>query len=123
MTMIRSIHPFPARMGPDLAIERLKRISSPSVVLDPMAGSGTVLRHASELGHHAIGRDLDPLAILMAKVWTTPIDRQLVERKHTKLLTLVEETDAAQALPWIDDDTETREFVEFWFGQPQRNDL
>src|SRR3712207_5017426 len=82
--MIRSVHPFPARMGPDLAIERLKRITKPSIVLDPMAGSGTVLRHASELGHHALGRDLDPLAILMAKVWTTPVDQHSVERKHAK---------------------------------------
>jgi SAM-dependent methyltransferase len=110
-------------MGPDLAIERLKRITKPSVVLDPMAGSGTVLRHAAELGHHAVGRDLDPLAILMAKVWTTPVDRKLVERKHTKLLKLVEKTNADQPLPWIDDDIETRKFVEFWFGRPQRDDL
>src|SRR5262245_43991664 len=109
--MIRSVHPFPARMGPDLAIERLKRITKPSVVLDPMAGSGTVLRHAAELGHHAVGRDLDPLAILMAKVWTTPVDRKLVERKHTKLLKLVQKTNADQPLPWIDNDIETSEFV------------
>src|SRR5581483_11651359 len=116
--MIRSVHPFPARMGPDLAIERLKRIARPSVVLDPMAGSGTVLRHAAELGHRALGRDLDPLAILMAKVWTTPVNRKVLEKKHAKLLNLVEETDADQLLPGIDDDTETREFVKFWFGQP-----
>ncbi|MGE3808374.1 MAG: hypothetical protein AB7K24_27240 [Gemmataceae bacterium] len=121
--MIRSVHPFPARMGPDLAIERLKRIARPSVVLDPMAGSGTVLRHAAELGHQALGRDLDPLAILMAQVWTTPVERKLVERKHAKLLSIVAETGADQSLPWIDEDTETRKFVEFWFGQPQRDDL
>jgi DNA modification methylase len=121
--MIRSVHPFPARMGPDLAIERLKRITKRSVVLDPMAGSGTVLRHAAELGHYAIGRDLDPLAILMTKVWTTPVDRNVVERKHTKLIKLFEETSTNQPLPWIDDDIETREFVDYWFGKPQRNDL
>lgn len=110
-------------MGPDLAIERLKRITSPSVVLDPMAGSGTVLRHASELGHTAIGRDIDPLAILMAKVWTQPIERELVERQQRKLLKLVEEVDPRQPLSWIDEDRETSEFVEFWFAEAQRNDL
>src|SRR5437764_985997 len=70
--MIKAVHPFPARMGPDLAIDRLKRLKGPAIVLDPMAGSGTVLRHAAERGHTAVGRDLDPLAVLMARVWTTP---------------------------------------------------
>src|SRR5262245_30526998 len=121
--MIRSVHPFPARMGPDLAIERLKRISTPSVVLDPMAGSGTVLRHAAELGHTAIGRDLDPLAILMAKVWTTPVEREMVERQQRKLLKLAAEVDPRYPLSWIDEDRETTEFVEFWFAEAQRNDL
>ncbi|MFY7954367.1 MAG: hypothetical protein ACOVT5_17835 [Armatimonadaceae bacterium] len=121
--MIRTVHPFPARMGPDLAIDRLKRIDKPSIVLDPMAGSGTVLRHAAELGHQVIGRDLDPLAILMSKVWTTPVDRSVVERKLKRLLDVVAETDAGQSLPWIDGDNETREFIEFWFGKPQRDDL
>ena len=65
--MIRSIHPFPARMAPDLAMERLKNIRRGALVLDPMAGSGTVLRQATELGHRALGFDTDPLAVLMAK--------------------------------------------------------
>jgi hypothetical protein len=121
--MIKTVHPFPARMGPDLAIDRLKTISKPSVILDPMAGSGTVLRHAAEMGHQGIGRDLDPLAILMTKVWTTPIDRELVERKKKRLLKIAHDASADQSLPWIDGDPETKAFIEFWFGMPQRNAL
>lgn len=121
--MIRAIHPFPARMGPDLAIERLKRIKKPSVVLDPMAGSGTVLRHAAEFGHEAVGRDLDPLAILMAKVWTTPISRDALDKQHEKLLKLVAKTDPLAPLPSIDNDPETRTFIDYWFAEPQRSDL
>jgi hypothetical protein len=68
--MIRPVHPFPARMAPDLAFARLKRVPSGALVLDPMSGSGTVLRQASELGHRSIGFDMDPLAVLMTKVWT-----------------------------------------------------
>ena len=86
--MIKPIHPFPARMGPDLAVKRLHRIKEPSVVLDPMAGSGTVLRHASEFGHIAIGRDLDPLAILMARVWTSPVCDDVVQKQCERLLIL-----------------------------------
>ncbi len=121
--MIKSVHPFPARMGPDLAIERLVRIAKPSVVLDPMTGSGTVLRHASELGHTAIGRDLDPLAILMARVWTTPVDRAAVEKQLVKLLKIVAEAEPRPQLGWIDDDQETKAFIDFWFAARQQNDL
>lgn len=69
-----AIHPFPARMAADIALDELVALPSGSVVLDPMAGSGTVLRVAADLGHRALGFDVDPLAVLMTKVWTTPID-------------------------------------------------
>lgn len=121
---MRPIHPFPARMAPDLALERLAMLKSNSIVLDPMAGSGTVLRQAAELGHRACGFDMDPLAVLMARVWTMPVVDSEIERACSQVL-----VDAARlnntsvSLPWIDDDPETSAFVEYWFGEPQANDL
>ena len=38
---IKPIHPFPARMAPELAIDALHLLPKGSLVLDPMAGSGT----------------------------------------------------------------------------------
>jgi DNA modification methylase len=67
-------------MAPELALEMLSGLSENSVVLDPMAGSGTVLREATELGHRAIGFDMDPLAVLMARVWTTPVPDAVIEQ-------------------------------------------
>ena len=55
---IAPIHPFPARMAPEIAIAELGRLGPRSTVFDPMMGSGTVLRHAVELGHKAIGFDM-----------------------------------------------------------------
>src|SRR5436309_2882500 len=72
--VIHPIHPFPARMAPEIALQESARLAAGSLVLDPMAGSGTVLRTASEWGHRAYGYDMDPLAVLMARVWTTPLD-------------------------------------------------
>jgi hypothetical protein len=43
-----------------------------------MAGSGTVLRQATDLGHRAVGFDMDPLAVLMTRVWTTAVEEKLV---------------------------------------------
>ncbi len=121
--MIKSIHPFPARMGPDLAVARLKRIQRPSVVLDPMSGSGTVLRHAAEFGNQDIVRDVDPLAILMSRVWTTPVDCDEVAHLGGEVVKAARETAPSTPLPWIDDDQETTEFVHYWFAVRQRSAL
>ncbi len=121
---LRPIHPFPARMAPDLVLERLSDIENGSRVLDPMAGSGVVLRHAIELGHDAVGYDLDPLAVLMARVWTTPVSQ---DNLSEWLGRVVDEARATRAddvvLDWIDRNEETRSFVEYWFGEAQRSDL
>lgn len=122
--MIRPIHPFPARMAPELAIKELKRLRDGSLVLDPMMGSGTVLRHASECGHKAIGLDMDPLAFLMSTVATKPVDDSAIERLMVKVRKCVADARSAELrLPWIDDDVETREFVDYWFDKPQQSDL
>src|ERR1700730_15819441 len=63
------IHPFPARMAPGIALDALGDRATALRVLDPMAGSGTVLAVARARGHHAIGVDVDPLAVLLARVW------------------------------------------------------
>lgn len=122
MSLQRSIHPFPARMAPDLAIEALGRLAKGSVVLDPMAGSGTVLRQAMTLGHTAIGYDLDPLAVMMSKVWTAPLNRKRAELALLQLVEAMSKRGDA-AVPWIDKSPETLEFVEYWFAEPQRLQL
>jgi DNA modification methylase len=122
--MIRPIHPFPARMAPELAIAELTRLKPNSIVLDPMSGSGTVIRHASELGLRAVGFDLDPLAVLMSRAWTTRVDTVHVEAVAKKIVALAKASKLSEiSLPWIDDDKETKKFVSYWFGRKQRNDL
>ena len=111
-------------MAPELAVARLRRLPVGSTILDPMAGSGTVLRQALGIGHKAIGFDVDPLAVLMAKVWTTPVEYPAIDKLGALV---VAEAKALRSesivLPWIDDDPETAAFVEFWFADQQKNDL
>lgn len=121
--MIKSIHPFPARMAPELAIDGLKKLKHPSVVLDPMVGSGVVVRQALKMGHRAIGFDIDPLAVLMTKVWTTPVEDKALEQLTTDVLNTVRGLPKRVSLPWIDEDEETNRFIEYWFAEPQCSDL
>ena len=121
---LKPIHPFPARMASDLVLDNLGRLGAKSRVLDPMAGSGVVLRHAIELGHEAVGFDLDPLAVLMARVWTTPVSGESLDRWTERVVGEARQTNASTvALDWMDGDEETISFVEYWFGDKQRADL
>lgn len=120
---IRTIHPFPARMAPDLALVSLENLPPGSRILDPMSGSGTVIRHALELGHDAVGFDLDPLAILMSKVWTTEIDDGDIEKEMVRLKRLVSDMgEHVPVLTW-QADQETAKFLDYWFHDTQRRVL
>lgn len=119
--MLLSIHPFPARMAPDLAQDALKGVGPGSLVLDPMCGSGTVPRAASESGIDCLGIDLDPLSVLMARVWTTSVEVSEVVEQAEELVR------AARELPEADvdrtKDAETRDFISYWFAEKQEEEL
>ena len=123
MAIAPPIHPFPARMAAELALAELRRLPPGSRVLDPMAGSGTVLRAAADQGHTALGFDTDPLAVLMARVWTVPLDPAALRAAAVAVVEEARALPADSALPWIDDDRETRDFTHFWFGARQRAEL
>ncbi|MFJ9223453.1 DNA methyltransferase [Streptomyces sp. NPDC102383] len=121
---IRAPHPFPARMAPELALRALERSPSGSKVLDPMCGSGTVLRTALASGHNAIGIDMDPLAVLMATVWSRSDSCPGLGRAAERLLSQAKDLRPDEViLPWIDEDKETSDFIDFWFAEPQRQGL
>jgi tRNA G10 N-methylase Trm11 len=120
---LRSIHPFPARMAPELALNSLADLPAGSTVLDPMSGSGTVLRQALSLGHNAIGFDMDPLAVLMSRVWTTPVNDAIIANEFTSVLADAQRIDLRSTTLPCQRDQETADFVRFWFYNPQRRDL
>lgn len=120
MAVLRHIHPFPARMAPEIALSECQKLGKEMIVLDPMCGSGTTLRAAIESGLHAIGGDLDPLAVLISKVNTTPLDaKEAVREAKSAALKAELLGDKTIKLDWIDNDLETRDFISFWFAPMQ----
>lgn len=120
------IHPFPARMAPGIALEALRNSSAPLRVLDPMAGSGTVLAVARANGHRAFGVDLDPLAVLLAAVWTRTVNTKRVNDRAAEVLKRAKQAfaslSARQAYP-VGCDDETRKFIRYWFDEYARRQL
>jgi SAM-dependent methyltransferase len=120
------VHPFPARMAPGIALDILAAEPKPIRVLDPMMGSGTVLAVARECGHVALGIDIDPLAVLLARVWTTSIDIAKVEEKAAAVLGGAKSAFfrrcVGDAYP-PHADPETRRFIRYWFDDYARRQL
>jgi len=120
------VHPFPARMAPGIALEAVAESEKPLRVLDPMMGSGTVLALARSKGHWAMGVDIDPLAVLISKVWTTAVDAEEVRDKAIEVLhrargifATLAQSDAYPKYA----DQETRRFVAYWFDGYARRQL
>lgn len=104
------VHPFPARMAPELALERLP--DERAHVLDQMMGSGTIPVLAGVEGHVATGFDLDPLALLIAQTWGRPLDQ---DSYIGAAESVVSEAKAAGDVDVTIDEAETRAFVDRWF--------
>ena len=98
------LHPYPARMIPQIAHRLIERYSDPyDLVLDPFCGIGTVLTEARLMMSHypekvepepprnAVGNDLNPLALLLAKVKSKQIDLYRLDKNVAFLLGTVEE--------------------------------
>ena len=121
-----SVHPFPARMAPGLILDVMKTHRKPMRVLDPMSGSGTVVAVARANGHRAIGIDIDPLAVLISKVWITTIDPAMLLEEASDALVRARQTFGTlrerHAYPENADD-ETKQFAKFWFDDSARRQL
>lgn len=111
-------------MAPDTVNRLFRNLPKTAIILDPMCGSGAVLRSAAQMGFQSFGYDIDPLAVLMSRVWTkkSPVRRALHEAEK-----LIAQTGALRVadckLSWIDDCPETKRFVGYWFAAPQRREL
>ena len=72
---VHGFHVYPARLHPDTAAGLIDSLSGPGhTVLDPFVGSGTVAVEALAAGRLAVGNDLNPLAVAIARckvhAWT-----------------------------------------------------
>jgi len=77
--LTHGLHPYPARMVPQIARKLLKMYAQKNdVVLDPFCGSGGVLVEARLAGLNSVGIDINPLACLLAEVKSNPIDPSIL---------------------------------------------
>ena len=81
-------HLYPARMHPEIAkrlIQKYIRKSS-DIVFDPFMGSGGVLVESMLHGNNSVGIDLNPFAVLLTTVKTTPLDAAKLETTFNQII-------------------------------------
>ena len=107
-------HQYPARMHPEIATRLIEKYSanSKTVVLDPFMGSGGVLVESMLHGNNSIGIDLNPFAVLLSKVKTTPLVPKKLEKTLEDIQSTVNE-DYKNKI--IFDNTPEKLDLSFWY--------
>jgi hypothetical protein len=89
------LHNYPAMMVCPISrniIRLVKDIQPVNALLDPFAGSGTVLVEGMLSGIDTVaGNDINPLALLLTKVKTTPIQHEPLAKESEDLLNRIAE--------------------------------
>lgn len=124
-----NFHAFPAKFPPQLPKHFIQTLTKPGeVVLDPMQGSGTTVLEAVITQRNVIGIDIDPLAVLISKVKTTPLDPFIVYHRGREVINNAKEQffgnpgaiEDALGTKW---DKETKDFIDYWFAHETQLEL
>jgi DNA modification methylase len=131
--LTHSYHRYPAKFIPQLAARLIKENSQvEELVCDPFMGSGTTLVESIVNDRRTYGTDINPVAVMITKAKTTPIDPQYLEAqiytlKGTLKALLIDENKHTLSLI-KDDDSEAvfsseNKRIDYWFSEKQKHDL
>jgi site-specific DNA-methyltransferase (cytosine-N4-specific) len=129
---LHGVHPYPAKFVPALPRAVVEALTERGdLVVDPFCGSGTALLEALLLGRRAIGGDINPVAIAVARAKTrrlTPNQLLQINAFAKDVQTLVEDRLAEGEplrLPFAWTPPAGRRFrgLEFWFAPAVAEEL
>ncbi len=108
--LTHGFHTWPAGLHPDAAAGLLGLLP-PGPVLDPFCGGGTVLVEAMLAGRQAIGRDLSPVAVRVARLRTGIVPDEVLTAFRSAARKATATAREAQTLP----DPERMVALERWY--------
>lgn len=107
--LTHGFHTYPAGLHPDAAQQIIEAVGE-GRFFDPFCGGGTTLVEARVKGLEAIGRDLSPIALRVARARAGTPDEATVSRFRSTARKLTEAARHARDLP------EEREALEPWYA-------
>lgn len=80
-------HRYPAKFLPNVVKKLIENYASQDfIIADLFAGCGTTLVEAKVHGIRSVGTDINPIATLITRVKTTPIEPQRLEKEYNDIL-------------------------------------
>lgn len=110
-------HRYPAKFLPNV-VEKLIELYQPQqdgVIADLFAGCGTTLIEAKAHGYASIGTDINPIAILITRVKTTPINPDMLLNAYKGV---VEKFDDYTSEAFVD--LRKHERIDYWFTKENK---
>jgi len=106
-----AIHPYPAMFHPCLVSHFIENLTEKGdLVFDPFVGSGVAAVEAGISGRKFIGFDINPLALLIGQVRTTPLNHKILTAHQRDIINKIKKSNGGPVeFPNID----------FWFS-PKR---
>lgn len=84
--LTHGIHRYSGKFIPQIALQAVELLTEPEdIIADPYCGSGTTLLECALSRRYSIGIDLSPLAVLISKVKTTPVDNKSTEALYQRI--------------------------------------
>jgi transposase len=116
--LTHSYHTYPAKFIPQLAAKLIKELSQKNeIVVDPFMGSGTTVVEALLQERLSVGVDINPIATLIAKVKSTPLEPVILKQTYNELTEkLLTHSKLTPLIP-------QHERLDYWFPQPQQEQL
>jgi len=104
-------HRYPAKFLPNLVKKLIEKYTKPNdTIADVFAGCGTTLVEAKVHGRKSIGVDINPVAELITKVKTNPIEPDILQKQFDKLVISFDSFDLNDYL-----NISKHERLDYWF--------
>jgi len=111
-------HRYPAKFLPNVVKKLIEKYTKPNdTIADVFAGCGTTLVEAKIHGRKSIGVDINPVAELITKVKTNPIDPIILQKQFDKFIKRMETFNVN------DNNTKTHERLDYWFVPENKNKI
>jgi len=114
-----ALHSYPGQLIPQIPYYYLNKYSKKedSMVLDPFCGAGTVLVEAMHNNWYSVGVEINPVAALVTKVKTTPVQINKIEKTFNLIKnTFVNTNFDCIEVPFFDN-------INFWFEEQKITEL
>ncbi len=96
---IHGIYPYRGKMSALDAAHVISQLPSTAFLLDPFCGTGTIVYEAQAHGMRAIGVDKNPLACVIARGKTEPIDKKHTMKKLSSAISAAKSQDDVPGMP------------------------